>query len=96
MQTQTSVTNIQELEDLIQRVKAAQEEYATYTQEQVDQIFKKAALAANTARIPLAKLAATETGMGIIEDKVIKNHFASEIIYNKYKQEKTCGVIEED
>jgi acetaldehyde dehydrogenase/alcohol dehydrogenase len=96
MQTQTSVTNIQELEDLIQRVKVAQEKYATYTQEQVDQIFKKAALAANAARIPLAKLAATETGMGIIEDKVIKNHFASEIIYNKYKQEKTCGVIEED
>jgi acetaldehyde dehydrogenase / alcohol dehydrogenase len=90
------ITNLEELEALIGRVKAAQEQYASYTQEQVDQIFKKAALAANSARIPLAKLAATETGMGIIEDKVIKNHFASEIIYNKYKSEKTCGIIEED
>jgi len=90
------VTNIQELEELIGRVKAAQAKYATYTQEQVDQIFKKAALAANSARIPLAKMAVAETGMGIVEDKVIKNHFASEIIYNKYKHEKTCGVIEED
>ncbi|MDY7003622.1 MAG: bifunctional acetaldehyde-CoA/alcohol dehydrogenase [Cyanobacteriota bacterium] len=90
------VTNEQELEELIKRVKQAQEKYATYTQEQVDYIFKKAALAANAARIPLAKMAATETGMGVVEDKVIKNHFASEIIYNKYKNEKTCGVIEED
>lgn len=90
------VTNLSELEELIKLVKAAQEKYATYTQEQVDQIFKKAALAANSARIPLAKLAVEETGMGVIEDKVIKNHFASEIIYNKYKGEKTCGVIEQD
>ena len=90
------VTNNQELEQLIQQVKAAQLQYATYTQEQVDVIFKKAALAANTARIPLAKMAVAETGMGVLEDKVIKNHFASEMIYNKYKQEKTCGVIEED
>jgi acetaldehyde dehydrogenase / alcohol dehydrogenase len=90
------VTNIQELEELIQKVKAAQKEYATYTQERVDIIFKKAALAANSARIPLAKITVAETGMGIIEDKVIKNHFASEIIYNKYKNEKTCGIIEED
>ncbi|NEP83892.1 MAG: aldehyde dehydrogenase family protein, partial [Okeania sp. SIO3B3] len=90
------VTNEQELEELIKKVKQAQEKYATYTQEQVDYIFKKAALAANAARIPLAKMAATETGMGVVEDKVIKNHFASEIIYNKYKNEKTCGVIEED
>jgi acetaldehyde dehydrogenase / alcohol dehydrogenase len=90
------VTNAQELEELIQRVKIAQAEYATFTQEQVDIIFKKAALAANTARIPLAKMAVTETGMGVIEDKVIKNHFASEFIYNKYKHEKTCGIIEED
>jgi acetaldehyde dehydrogenase/alcohol dehydrogenase len=90
------VTNQEQLEALIQRVKAAQEEYATYTQTQVDEIFKKAALAANAARIALAKMAATETGMGIIEDKVIKNHFASEYIYNKYKHEKTCGIIEED
>ncbi len=91
-----TVTNNQELEQLIERVKAAQKKYATYSQEQVDQIFKKAALAANAARIPLAKMAVAETGMGIVEDKVIKNHFASEIIYNKYKTEKTCGVIEED
>lgn len=90
------VTNQEELQNLIQRVKTAQQEYASYSQEQVDAIFKKAALAANTARIVLAKMAATETGMGVVEDKVIKNHFASEIIYNKYKQEKTCGVIEED
>ncbi|ACK72057.1 iron-containing alcohol dehydrogenase [Gloeothece citriformis PCC 7424] len=90
------VTNLEELEALIQRTKAAQEIYATYTQEQVDEIFKKAALAANAARIPLAKMAVAETGMGVIEDKVIKNHFASEIIYNKYKSDKTCGVIEED
>lgn len=90
------VTSIEELENLIQRVKAAQEQFAIFTQEQVDQIFKKAALAANTARIPLAKLAVEETGMGVVEDKVIKNHFASEIIYNKYKNDKTCGVIEED
>ncbi len=81
-----SVTNLQELEELIQRVKIAQEKYTTFSQEQVDLIFKKAALAANAARIPLAKLAAQETEMGVIEDKVIKNHFASEIIYNKYKQ----------
>lgn len=90
------VTSIQELEQLIQQVKAAQQTYATYSQEQVDTIFKKAALAANAARIPLAKMAVAETGMGVVEDKVIKNHFASEIIYNKYKHEKTCGIIEED
>ncbi|HEY9301042.1 MAG TPA: aldehyde dehydrogenase family protein, partial [Phormidium sp.] len=90
------VTNNEELEQLIQRVKAAQRKYATYTQEQVDTIFKKAALAANAARIPLAKMTVAETGMGVVEDKVIKNHFASEIIYNKYKGHKTCGVIEED
>jgi acetaldehyde dehydrogenase/alcohol dehydrogenase len=90
------VTNLAELETLIQQVKAAQAEYATFTQEQVDRIFHKAALAANNERIPLAKLAVQETGMGIVEDKVIKNHFASEYIYNKYKHEKTCGVIERD
>lgn len=93
---QLVVTNLQELETLIQQVKAAQEKYATYSQEQVDTIFKKAAIAANTQRIQLAKLAVTETGMGSIEDKVIKNHFASEFIYNKYKHERTCGLIEED
>ncbi len=90
------ITNLQELETLIQQAKAAQEVYATYSQTQVDAIFKQAALAANAARIPLAKLAVEETGMGVVEDKVIKNHFASECIYNKYKQEKTCGVIEDD
>ena len=90
------VTNRQELEELIQQVKKAQQQFANYNQEQVDLIFKKAALAANSARIPLAKMAVQETGMGVIEDKVIKNHFASEIIYNKYKHSKTCGIIEED
>jgi acetaldehyde dehydrogenase/alcohol dehydrogenase len=90
------VTNIKELEVLVQRVKNAQVKYSHYSQEQVDLIFKKAALAANAERIPLAKMAVAETGMGIVEDKVIKNHFASEFIYNKYKNEKTCGVIEED
>jgi acetaldehyde dehydrogenase / alcohol dehydrogenase len=90
------VTNIPELETLIQKVKVAQEKFATYSQEKVDAIFKKAALAANAERISLAKLAVTETGMGVVEDKVIKNHFASEFIYNKYKHERTCGVIEED
>ncbi|KAG1664035.1 hypothetical protein FOA52_010454 [Chlamydomonas sp. UWO 241] len=74
----------------------AQKAYSTFTQEQVDAIFKAAALAANRARIPLAKMAAEETKMGIAEDKVIKNHFASEFIYNKYKNLKTCGVIERD
>jgi acetaldehyde dehydrogenase / alcohol dehydrogenase len=91
-----TVTNLEELQVLIQQVKAAQTQYADYTQEQVDQIFKQAARAANAARIPLAKMAVAETGMGVIEDKVIKNHFASEYIYNKYKTEKTCGIIEDD
>ncbi|BAZ00827.1 aldehyde-alcohol dehydrogenase [Tolypothrix tenuis PCC 7101] len=90
------ITNIEELEVLVQRVKAAQAKYANYSQEQVDLIFKKAALAANAERIRLAKMAVAETGMGIVEDKVIKNHFASEFIYNKYKHEKTCGIVEED
>jgi len=84
------------LEDAIQRVRKAQKLFATYTQEQVDAIFLKAASAANKARIPLAKMAVEETGMGIVEDKVIKNNYASEYIYNAYKNTKTCGVIEED
>jgi len=84
------------LDSVIARVKKAQQLYAQYSQEQVNEIFRQAALAANTARIKLAKMAAEETGMGIAEDKAIKNHFASEYIYNKYKDEKTCGVIEED
>jgi acetaldehyde dehydrogenase/alcohol dehydrogenase len=90
------VTNLEELNSLIQKVKAAQSQYGNYTQQQVDKIFKQAALAANEQRIPLAKLAVSETGMGIVEDKTIKNHFASEFIYNKYKHEPTCGVIESD
>jgi acetaldehyde dehydrogenase/alcohol dehydrogenase len=94
--TSAAVTNAQELETMIARVKAAQARYAAYPQEKVDEIFRAAALAANAARIPLAKMAAAETGMGVVEDKVIKNHFASEFIYNKFKDVKTCGVIEED
>nr|WP_228024499.1 bifunctional acetaldehyde-CoA/alcohol dehydrogenase [cf. Phormidesmis sp. LEGE 11477] len=94
--TAAEVNSADTLEALIASVKVAQTEYANYSQEQVDHIFKMAALAANTARLPLAKQAVTETGMGVIEDKVIKNHFASEIIYNKYKHEKTCGIIEAD
>ncbi|EET85228.1 iron-containing alcohol dehydrogenase [Clostridium carboxidivorans P7] len=77
-------------------VRNAQKKFATYTQEQVDEIFRQASIAANNARIPLAKMAAEESGMGIVEDKVIKNHFASEYIYNKFKDLKTCGVIEKD
>ncbi|MGO3911677.1 aldehyde dehydrogenase family protein, partial [Huaxiibacter chinensis] len=91
-----AVTNIAELNALVERVKKAQREYANFTQEQVDKIFRAAALAAADARIPLAKMAVAESGMGIIEDKVIKNHFASEYIYNAYKDEKTCGVLSED
>ena len=90
------VTNLAELDTLVARVKAAQEEFATFSQEKVDAIFRAASLAANHARIPLAQQAVAESGMGIIEDKVIKNHFASEFIYNKYKDEKTCGILEED
>ncbi|NIY82187.1 bifunctional acetaldehyde-CoA/alcohol dehydrogenase [Vibrio hepatarius] len=90
------VTNMAELDAMIARVKKAQEEFATYSQEQVDAIFRAASLAANQARIPLAQQAVAESGMGIVEDKVIKNHFASEFIYNKYKDEKTCGILEED
>lgn len=90
------VQTIADLEALIERVQRAQTQYAQFTQEQVDHIFHQAAMAANQARIPLAKQAVAETGMGVVEDKVIKNHFASEYIYNKYKHEKTCGVIEDD
>ena len=90
------VTNPQELDELVARVKRAQQQFATYTQEQVDEIFRMAALAAANARLPLSKLAAEETGMGVVEDKVIKNHFASEYIYNAYKDEKTCGIVAED
>ena len=90
------VDGVPALIEALKRVKAAQAEFATYTQEQVDKIFLAAASAANKQRIPLAKMAVEETGMGIVEDKVIKNHYASEYIYNKYKETKTCGVIEEN
>jgi len=91
-----AVTTIQELDALVALVKAAQRRFADYSQERVDVIFRQAALAAADARIPLARLAVQETGMGVLEDKVVKNHFASEYIYNAYKDEKTCGVLEED
>ena len=87
---------IKELEALIARVRSAQRKFASYSQEQVDAIFKAAALAANAQRIPLAKMAVAETGMGVAEDKVIKNNYAAEYIYNAYRDEKTCGVIEEN
>ena len=90
------VNSIETLEDKLKLVKKAQKEYATYSQNEVDEIFKNAAIAANQARIPLAKLALEETNMGVMEDKVIKNHFASEYIYNKYRFAKTCGVVEND
>ena len=90
------VENAETFEAALKRVKEAQEIFATYSQEQVDKIFLAAASAANKMRIPLAKMAVEETGMGIAEDKVIKNHYASEYIYNAYKDVKTCGVIEED
>ena len=88
--------SVEKLEERIKQVRAAQKVFATYTQEQVDKIFHACAIAANKARIPLAKLAVEETGMGVVEDKVIKNNYAAEYIYNKYKFTKTCGVIEED
>jgi len=90
------VCDEESLGKMLAKVRAAQEKFATYTQEQVDKIFYHAALAANKMRIPLAKMAVEETGMGIVEDKVIKNHYASEYIYNAYKDTKTCGVIERD
>lgn len=88
--------SVEKLEQELQRVRAAQQKFATYSQEQVDKIFLACAIAADKARIPLAKMAVEETGMGIVEDKVIKNHYAAEYIYNQYKTVKTCGVIEED
>ena len=90
------VDSVETLQKKFKEVRAAQKIFAEYTQEQVDKIFFAAAMAASRARIPLARMAVEETGMGIIEDKVIKNHFASEYIYNAYKNTKTCGVIEED
>ena len=90
------IDSVEALEKAIKRIRKAQEEFAAFTQEQVDKIFLAAASAANKARIPLAKMAVEETGMGIVEDKVIKNNYASEYIYNAYKETKTCGIIEED
>ena len=90
------VDSVEKLEQRIALVKKAQQEFSHYTQEQVDAIFFAAASAANKMRIPLAKMAVEETGMGVVEDKVIKNHYASEYIYNAYKDTKTCGVLEED
>ncbi len=92
----TPIESVEALEAAIARVRKAQEIFATYTQEQVDKIFLAAATAANQARLPLAKMAVEETGMGVVEDKVIKNNYAAEHIYNAYKNTKTCGVIEED
>ena len=91
-----TVDSIETLQNTLVKVRKAQEEFSKFTQEQVDKIFQAAAVAANQARIPLAKMAVEETGMGIVEDKVIKNHYAAEYVYNVYKNEKTCGVIEED
>ena len=92
----TIVDSAESLELLIQKVNKAQRIYATYSQEQVDKIFKAAATAADKARIPLAKMAVEETGMGVLEDKIMKNHYAAEYIYNKHKHAKTCGIIRED
>ena len=90
------VDSIESLQNTITRVRKAQEEFSKFSQEKVDKIFKAAAIAANQARIPLAQMAVEETGMGVVEDKIIKNHYAAEYIYNKYKNEKTVGVVEED
>ena len=90
------VDSIDSLQEAFDRVRKAQKEFSKYTQEQVDKIFKAAAIAANQARIPLAKMAVEETGMGVVEDKVIKNNYAAEYVYNKYRNVRTCGVLEED
>ena len=89
----TIIDSVETLEAKMKAMREAQKIFATYTQEQVDKIFFEAAMAANKMRIPLAKQAVEETGRGIVEDKVIKNHYAAEYIYNAYKNTKTCGVI---
>ncbi len=91
-----TVDSVESLKEAFSRVRTAQKKFSVYTQKQVDAIFLAAAAAANKARIRLAKLAVEETGMGVVEDKVIKNHYASENIYNAYRDTRTCGVIEED
>ena len=96
MRTDRIVNTPDTLRETLAEVRSAQQIYSTFSQEQVDAIFKAASLAANKARLPLAKMAVAETGMGVVEDKVIKNNYASEYIYNAYKNTKTCGVIEED
>ena len=96
MREREFVDSVEKLESEIERVREAQSKYAGYTQEEVDKIFFEAAMAANKARITLAKAAVSETGMGVVEDKVIKNHYAAEYIYNAYKNTRTVGVIEED
>ena len=90
------VNNVETLKQKMEQVREAQAKFATFTQEQVDKIFFEAAMAANKQRIRLAKMAVEETGIGVAEDKVIKNHYASEYIYNAYKDTQTCGVIEKD
>ena len=90
------IQTMEQLEAKIRSMREAQKKFASYSQEQVDRIFFEAAMAANKMRIPLARMAVEETGMGIVEDKVIKNHYAAEYVYNAYKRTKTCGVIEED
>ncbi|MBQ3102321.1 aldehyde dehydrogenase family protein, partial [bacterium] len=90
------VDTVEALNELLDRVQKAQKEFSKFSQEQVDKIFKAAATAADKARIPLARMAVEETGMGVLEDKIIKNHFASEYIYNKHKNAKTCGIINVD
>jgi acetaldehyde dehydrogenase/alcohol dehydrogenase len=90
------VNDAKSLETKIEQMKKAQQIFSTYTQEQVDKIFLAVATAADKVRIPLAKMAVQDTGMGIVEDKVIKNHYACEYIYNAYKNVKTCGVIDRD
>ena len=94
--TREKVDSVGRLEAELANVRAAADKFATYNQEQVDAIFRAAALAACKARLPLAIMAAEETGMGLAEDKVIKNNYAAEYIYNEYRNAKTCGVIEED
>jgi acetaldehyde dehydrogenase/alcohol dehydrogenase len=90
------VVDAKTLEQKLNEIRKAQKIFSTYTQEQVDKIFLAVAMAADKARIPLAKMAVRDTGMGIVEDKVIKNHYAAEYIYNAYKNAKTCGIIERD
>ena len=92
----TNVTTVEDLDQLLERVQIAQNQFATFSEEKVDAIFKAAATAANKMRIDLAEMAVEETGMGVLEDKIIKNHFASEYIYNKHKGVKTCGIVKRD